>query len=147
MTNTFYYFAYGMNTDPAIMARHDYCKPMGMARLDGWHLAFKFHVTLSPGGETYGVLWEINQATLDSIDSQEGYPSYYSRQLISVEFEDRRCISHVYMMIPPVSKFNLGPSPSDAYLKHVINGYKTFNLPLSQVEKALAISSELCYAG
>ena len=139
-SKTFYYFAYGMNTCPHIMDRHDFCVAIGPALLDSYHLVFRYHASIDPGGRIHGVLWEINDNTLTSIDIQEGYPKHSNRMSVKI-----KCNGEVYNAITYISNDNnpstslalLGPLPSEEYLRHIYNGYKAFNLPLDQLHDAL----------
>lgn len=143
--NTFLYFAYGMNTCSRIMDRHDVCIPVGTATLNGYHLVFKYHASIMPGGTMQGVLWRINEDTLASIDVQEGYPKYYDRTIVIVECNGKKYEAYTYLMNvhhKPTSLSILGPLPSIEYLRHIFEGYKEFGIPLSQLHDALVTVPE-----
>lgn len=143
--NKMYLFTYGMNTSSHIMKRHNRCIPVGPAVLEGYHLVFQYHASIESGGEMHGVLWEINDETLACIDVQEGYPEYYDRFEVPVLLGDSKYTAIVYQMnkervSPPLHIMGAYPTPQ--YLAHIYDGYVEFNLPLTQILKALIASPQ-----
>ena len=139
-SETFYYFAYGMNTCPHIMDRHKVCIAVGPALLENYHLVFRYHVSIDLGGKVHGVLWEINDDTLASLDIQEGYPRHYNRMSVKIKCNGEVFTAITYIMNGDnlhTSFALLGPLPSEEYLRHMYNGYKAFRLPLEQLHDAL----------
>ena len=79
------YFAYGMNTNLHEMAfRCPEAVSLGMATLPGYEFRFAVHadVLANPDFDTDGVLWEISDNCLKSLDMLEGYGYYYERKKI-----------------------------------------------------------------
>ena len=138
MDNKLYYFSYGMNCNPEIMAMHDNCKALGVATLTGYHLVFKFHANIEPGEKMMGVLWEINEETLKRLDYQESYPTHYDRAIVEVQCCDGlKYKAHVYILANTAPKFTFDTLPTDEYIKHIIFGYSKFGIPKTQLNNAL----------
>lgn len=66
------YFAYGMNMASQYMTD---AKLLGLGLLSGWELRFAYYADIQPaeGATVPGVLWEIDDEILRSLDSREGY--------------------------------------------------------------------------
>lgn len=143
--NKLYYFSYGMNCDPEIMAMHDYCVAIGSAILSGYHLSFNFHANIEPGKKMMGVLWEIDQKTLKRLDFQEEYPIYYTRKTVNVLCCNNTYTAHTYIM-NAIPRFSSNVFPTQQYIKHMVNGYNKFGIPCKQINDALTIRSKTCNA-
>ena len=84
------YFAYGMNTNTQGMAnRCPQAVAFGHARLLGHRFRFAgcADVQVDRRSHVDGVLWDITEECLASLDILEGYPYYYNRSYRQVEFE------------------------------------------------------------
>lgn len=132
------YFAYGANTNTAGMA--DRCPgavSIGSARLEYHRFRFAGHADIVTDAEhdVEGVLWEITEEHLASLDNFEGYPHYYDRKVIGVVLaeHEEEVPAIVYFMQPG---FN-DQKPGDQYLTTVYNGYKEHNVPCAQLLEAL----------
>ena len=132
-----YYFAYGMNTNPGEMERR--CpgsRPLGKADLEGYRFVFRGHadVELAEDHECVkGVLWEISDLDLEALDSLEGFPDYYLRQRVKVQFEGWEYIAWVYTMQD--QSFKSGPS--ETYYNMCRAGYEYFGVDTDQIQEAL----------
>lgn len=100
------YFAYGSNMDPRVMERTvPTAKVVGPGRLDGYRLEFNVYsdrweggaanLEADPNGRVWGVVWEMEDDDLDSLDTFSGHPTYYRREEIEVEIAEgrRQCIT------------------------------------------------------
>jgi hypothetical protein len=126
-----YYFAYGSNMDLGQMARR--C-PGGMIEgrfwLDGWTLEFRgvADVRRSPGDKVAGVLWRIGSCEdWNALDRYEGFPSLYSRELVTVcaADGDQTLTAWVYVMTGSNSRGEdtIHGHPSLGYADSLISGY------------------------
>jgi gamma-glutamylcyclotransferase (GGCT)/AIG2-like uncharacterized protein YtfP len=141
----FYFFSYGMCCNPNIMARHDYCKPIGKATLPGYHLIFRFHASIERGDQVDGVLWEIDEDTLHRLDEQEGCPSYYIRKVLPVTCNGETYDAVVYIMSYTISCSTIGVEPNKHYLEMIEEGYSAFGIDHDQISKALRETLEKNY--
>ncbi len=131
-----FYFAYGMNTNPEEMARR--CidsKPLGRAELNGYRFVFRGHadVELAEADEyVEGVLWEVSEEDMYQLDLLEGFPEYYLRQRVKVEFEGEIVIAWVYIMQD--QSFQAGPT--ERYYNMCKEGYEHFGVDTDQLYQA-----------
>jgi gamma-glutamylcyclotransferase (GGCT)/AIG2-like uncharacterized protein YtfP len=131
-----FYFAYGMNTNQNSMTwRCPGAISFGHARLLDHEFRFSHHadVVVSPGESVDGVLWLIDQDHLADLDALEGYPSYYDRAVLPVEYQGNIIMAECYRMQPD----NLDCGPSKGYLDMIFEGYQTYNIPNDQIWTAL----------
>lgn len=130
------YFAYGMNTNPQEMAyRCPTSEAIGRAVLPGYRFEFKTHATIvpSPGESVEGVLWQITDYDEQMLDILEGYPTYYSKKMVTVLHDGIEHIAMTYIMTPREQSH--GPTPS--YYGVVSEGYQHFGLSQRQLLDAL----------
>jgi gamma-glutamylcyclotransferase (GGCT)/AIG2-like uncharacterized protein YtfP len=130
------YFAYGMNTNPKEMAqRCPGSASLGHARLINHAFRFAQHADVEPCANSYvdGVLWEITEEHLKSLDQLEGYPYYYNRVVSSVTHGARTFHALVYCMQPghPDSE------PTRGYYNLIREGYRAHGVPTEQLENCL----------
>lgn len=126
------YFAYGMNTNTQGMARR--CPgavAFGRARLLGHRFRFSGPADVQVDRYNYvdGVLWDITDECLRALDMLEGYPHYYDRKNAKVEFGGKEYRAMVYYMQPG----NKNSPPSSGYFNMVLEGYKEFAVPTTQL--------------
>lgn len=137
----YFYFAYGMNTDPeAMIQRTGNPTAIGRARLDGYRFRFAFHadVVANENSAVDGVLWDISEDHLRALDAREGYPYYYDRKTVPVECQGRIYDAVVYFMRAGEP---LNP-PSQHYWEMLERGYTTFAVPMTQMYRAYAESQK-----
>ena len=130
------YFAYGMNTNPKEMAlRCPGAVSHGHARLVNHSFRFAQHADVEPCANSYvdGVLWEINEDNLQSLDALEGYPYYYDRVVSSVVLGARTYHALVYRMQPG----NPDSEPTHGYYNLVLEGYRAHDVPIDQLENSI----------
>ena len=126
------YFAYGMNTNKEEMAyRCPGAMPMGRAILPGYRLEFKSFATIvpSPKESVEGVLWTITNSDESALDMLEGYPEFYDKKTVLVEYTNQSYIAMTYIMGPREH----GYGPSEGYYSMVSEGYQTFGLNQRQL--------------
>ena len=107
----------------------------GPARLLDHEFRFSHHadVVVHPGESVDGVLWLIDEDHLADLDTLEGYPSYYNRAVLPVEYQGNIVMAECYRMQPD----NIDCRPSKGYLDMIFEGYRTYNIPNDQIWNAL----------
>ena len=135
---THYYFAYGMNTNLDSMAHR--CPTaicMGAAQLEGYKFVFRRHadVELSdPESFVDGVLWQLQDADLDSLDQLEGFPNYYLRCKAWVKSESNEWVkAWIYFM----QEQDYISYPAQAYVSMCREGYEQNGVNTRQIDEAL----------
>jgi gamma-glutamylcyclotransferase len=130
------YFAYGMNTNLAQMAmRCPNAKCLGAAYLPNHQFRFARHADILPipGFVTHGVLWEITDDCLISLDALEGYPNYYQRKTVAVQ--------HQLQSIETMTYYMTGDLPDElpgiGYVDMLKQGYFENRVPSRQIQDAL----------
>ena len=131
------YFAYGMNTNREQMAsRCPQAVGLGHARLPGYRLVFNRHADIQEhSGVCDGVLWDITDECLSSLDLLEGYPYYYTRFQVLVEWQDQLVQAITYQMQP---QHQVAALPSPGYYSMVSEGYAYHQVPKSQLQQAFS---------
>jgi gamma-glutamylcyclotransferase (GGCT)/AIG2-like uncharacterized protein YtfP len=135
--NKQYYFAYGMNTNLSSMAaRCPAAVSLGYARLLDYDFRFATHADVKPLMNSYvdGVLWEITDSCLASLDLLEGYPYYYDRVNAQVLTEDGLVDAIIYTMQPG----NPDADPAPSYFAMCLEGYSEHNVPNGQLLQAIS---------
>ena len=130
-------FTYGINTNAEHMSRLcPTARKLGTAVLPNYSLVFKRHcdVETHQGAQCAGVLWEVDQEALDTLDTFEGYPTYYERKYVEVWFGTERVTALVYYMTPG-HEYRL---PSDGYFQDVRAGYINNGIDTTQLIYAVA---------
>lgn len=136
------YFAYGMNTNLSEMARRcPTAVSLGPAWIDNYEFVFRTHADIaeSNGNICYGVLWDISKADLRALDILEGYPYYYTRFRVRVNFDNHFLYAITYQM----NDQNYIQQPSPGYLEMVTEGYQQNGVPTTQIDTA--INKVSCY--
>ena len=130
-------FTYGINTNIKHMATMcPNARLIGTAILPNHSLVFKRHCDIEAhqGAQCTGVLWEIDQTVLDTLDTFEGYPTYYERKFVEVWYKAERVTAMVYYMTP-AHDYSL---PSDGYFQEVREGYVENGIDTIQLIYAVA---------
>lgn len=126
------YFAYGMNTNTQGMAhRCPAAVAFGRAKLLGHRFRFAgpADVQVDRRHDVDGVLWDITQDCLKSLDMLEGYPYFYDCKWAQVEFGQDEYSALVYHMQPG----HRNSPPSSSYFSMVLEGYEEFAVPTKQL--------------
>ncbi|XP_071380947.1 gamma-glutamylcyclotransferase [Centroberyx affinis] len=149
---TFLYFAYGSNLlKERLQLKNPSATIHCVAWLQDYKLVFGNHKGLasdrwhggvatierSPGDEVWGVVWRMNMADLESLDSQENVRlGAYSPVEVSVKTQDQELNCRTYIMNCCVYA-----SPSPQYLKVIVLGAEQNGLPEDYQEKLREIQS------
>jgi gamma-glutamylcyclotransferase (GGCT)/AIG2-like uncharacterized protein YtfP len=130
------YFAYGMNTNLGQMAvRCPKAQTLGHAVLPNYEFRFACHADILENDEYQvdGVLWDITDDCLKSLDALEGYPFYYDRKEVTVIHNNKSIKAITYFMLPG----NIDSMPSQGYLDMLYEGYKENAVPVAQIKEAV----------
>lgn len=130
------YFSYGMNTNPTQMAiRCPQARSLGAAVLSHYGFEFKSFATVTPdmNNRVEGVLWEITDDCERALDRLEGYPLYYNKINVWVNFKGDLTPCMTYIMYPE-EEYNY---PSDSYVDMLIEGYTAHGVDTKQIDRAL----------
>lgn len=131
-----YYLAYGMNTNISSMAtRCPAAQSLGKVTLKNHRLQFKYHcdVEFRPGAQVECALWLITDSCEKNLDQLEGYPFYYDKKEVVVEFNGQTVRPMIYYM----KSVDTVDFPSQYYFDTVSQGYVEHNMSLDQLEQAL----------
>ena len=134
--NKHYYFAYGMNTNIGGMkSRCPAAISIGSAMLANYEFRFACHADVVPklGAKTVGVLWELTDKCLASLDRLESYPVYYDRVIVPIIHKDRIHKGWVYTMQPGHAE----SPPGNGYWDCLMEGYKEHDVSRRQLHTAL----------
>ena len=129
------YFAYGMNTNLEGMAqRCPRAVSLGYARLleHKFRFAGPADVIPHPGSIVHGVLWDITPECLKSLDALEGYPTFYGRDWLEVDFRGDRYEALCYYM----QNGHRDSPPSRGYYACLREGYHAHGVPTKQIKRA-----------
>jgi gamma-glutamylcyclotransferase (GGCT)/AIG2-like uncharacterized protein YtfP len=130
------YFSYGMNTNLTQMARRcPQAVSLGAAVLPGFRFEFKSFATVVADytSDAVGVVWEISDDCEDALDILEGYPVYYTKQIVTVLIDGTLHTAMTYLMYPD-EQLSL---PSNSYYNMVADGYEDHGISLVQLEDAV----------
>lgn len=134
------YFAYGMNTNQLEMqSRCPAARSLGPAMLVDHAFRFAVHADVIPqsGGVVHGVLWDITDDCLWSLDLLEGYPHYYNRDLRPVIYRGELWYAQVYFMTPG----HKSSPPFRSYYELVREGYVEHGVPVSQLDHVMSYAT------
>jgi gamma-glutamylcyclotransferase (GGCT)/AIG2-like uncharacterized protein YtfP len=134
------YLAYGSNLNmQQMMRRCPEAKAWGAAFLRDWRLAFhggSGHAvaTIVPhkGDCVQASLWSITENDEKALDTYEGFPGLYRKEIVKVPWGKRTVSAMVYIM-------NVGRVgfPSRSYFQTIFEGYDDFNLDPEPLFQAL----------
>ena len=116
-------------------------KSLGAATLPHYAFEFKSFATVTPkmGHNVEGVLWEITDECEKSLDRLEGYPIYYGKIIVWVEYNGEMVPCMTYLMYPE-EELNY---PSDSYVDMLTEGYTAHGINVDQINWALVRLDEL----
>ena len=149
MNDRITYFAYGSNLSPTQM--HERCPAsnrIGIARLDGWRLAFGGHsqrwggavasLRKSPKDSVPGVLYAMPLTDMMKLDSHEGHPVVYRRRRMRVVDENGRG-RYAQVYIKDLGEERL---PARTYLGVLVDAYLHLGLDVKSLVRALRHSGK-----
>ena len=122
------YFAYGSNINgPQMQKRCPGSTPLGIARCINYKFIINTQGVASiiqkRNSKVYGILWNINNANLNSLDKYEGLEfGTYTRKKINIVLEKKLLSAQVYI----ASNSEIGKS-GKKYTKTIIDGINYFN--------------------
>lgn len=128
------YFAYGSNLSVAQMAQRcpDAVDPKPATLVDhDWLINERGVATVEPlvGGEVHGILWQLSDADLASLDRAEGVPVRYRRDWMEVTTNDGPVEAWVYV------DHRIEPGhPREGYLERIIDAAGHHGLPQRWVD-------------
>lgn len=128
------YFAYGSNLCSRQMARRcpDAVDPRPAVLNDhDWLINQRGVATVEKftGTQVHGVLWQLSDHDLVALDSAEGVPVRYRRDLLTVATDDGPSDAWVYID----HRVTPGP-PRPGYLERIIGGARQHGLPKRWIE-------------
>ena len=148
------YFAYGSNLDPVQIAER--CpghRVVGLAVLPDHRLVFpRFSadwgggvasVALAHGERVWGVLYELTDSDLASLDGYEGWRAagdqhnHYDRETVMVELvrPDDTSVPRRLRVVTYVARISNPTAPSRRYLETILRGARHHRLPEDYVER------------
>jgi len=148
-----YYLAYGSNLNVRQMRfRCPTALVVGRGVIKDYRLLFKGSKTGSyltiekaKGYEVPVAVWKVDEACEESLDRYEGYPSFYYKKEIEIDFKSikkglpRHSKAFVYIMH---EERELG-IPSRSYVEVCLKGYRTFGFNPILIEEAIIKSMEV----
>jgi len=118
---------------------------IGSAMLANYEFRFAHHADVVPklGAKTVGVLWELTDKCLASLDRLESYPVYYDRVIVPIIHRDRVYNGWVYFMQSGHPK----NPPGNGYWDCLMEGYKEHDVSRRQLHIALNNSRDSIRTG
>ncbi|KWX67548.1 poly-gamma-glutamate hydrolase family protein [Mycobacterium sp. NAZ190054] len=134
MSGRHFYFAYGSNLCVQQMAHRcpDATDPRRATLADhDWLINERGVATVEPltGGEVHGVVWQLSDRDLATLDSAEGVPVRYRRDALTVMTEHGPSTAWVYID----HRVEAGP-PRPGYLERILAGARHHGLPGSWIQ-------------
>lgn len=141
-----YYIAYGSNLNIEHMKKIcPYSTPIGPIKLQNYRLVFKgtnlkSYLTIEPceGSEVPVGIYQITSFDEARLDFYEVVPTLYSKETITVTYNDEQLEALIYIMNPMYS-YNL---PSSIYISNCLKGYKDFKFNPEYIENALSTTKD-----
>ena len=136
-----YYLAYGSNLNLKQMEyRCPTAQSIGTIKLNGYKLVYKggaddyAYLTIEPDKDSFVPLglFELSPFDIYSLDSYEGYPTFYSKMYIPVQINNKNKKALIYVMNDGFD-YHL---PSIQYVKTCMDGYKDFGFNTDILRKA-----------
>lgn len=131
-----YYLAYGMNTNfQGMKSRCPAAKNLGKIYLPNHKLRFKYFcdAEYDPGSDMECALWSITEDCERSLDKVEGYPDFYLKKEVKVQYQNKTITAMIYFM-PNGNDLDF---PSETYFKSVVIGYQQNKMNFDVLYKAL----------
>lgn len=137
-----YYLAYGSNLNKMQMKyRCPNAKVVGTAILFNYELVFRLFLTVEKhiGGQVPVAIWEITEECEMALDRYEGYPIFYRKEEMIIEFDGKMESAIIYIM----NDVREVESPTPQYLDAVKAGYKHFKFDIKILMQALQNSFKI----
>lgn len=129
------YFAYGANLNlQGMKSRCPNAVPVESFYLWDWRMIFSGVATIqpSPGNSVAGALWHITEQCEASLDSFEGYPYLYRKEII--KSQGREFMAYVMNSDYPYP-------PAQSYFDTIALGYQDWKLDLAYLDTAVKITT------
>lgn len=129
------YLAYGMNTNIEQMAyRCPSAISYGRYDIPDHRLVFRgvADAVYSPGDILQCVLWDITSNCEEALDMLEGFPYFYDKKEVEVEFMGIKDYAMMYYMVNPYNTSH----PNYSYQEMLEEGYYVHGLDLEQIYQA-----------
>ena len=137
-----YYLAYGSNLNLNQMAF--WCpnaRPIGIMNLKDYRLVYKgrtdefSYLTIEKceGSIVPLGLWEVSYFDVFSLDSYEGYPTFYSKYYIPIKIGDKNKKALIYVM----NEYFDYHLPSEEYINTCLEGYENFGFDRVILDRVL----------
>lgn len=120
--NKILYAAYGSNLNYEQMAwRCPNSEPVGLGMINDYKLCFDVHADIRPerGSCVPVLLWDISDEDWENLDRYEGYPKYYIKKIVKVNFGNQEVDAIVYVM----TNGRCYSFPSEDYYFTIVEGY------------------------
>lgn len=138
------YLAYGSNLNLEQMAyRCKTAKVLGSAILFGYQLLFRGDssavatIEKLKSGMVPVLIWELEPEDEAALDSYEGYPTFYRKEYIKVQFINKWVRVMAYIMN---DGHQLG-CPSEYYYDLILQGYMAAGFYIGILSKAVRVST------
>lgn len=139
-----FYAAYGMNTNLQQMAyRCPNAIAVGRMDLPGYKFCFRgvadVYKTNRKSDKVTCAIWKITEECEWALDRLEGFPSFYTKQYITMNINGKQ----EQVMIYEMTKKNKSKiyDPSESYWKCLHEGYEQFGIPHKQMYDGLPMFS------
>jgi len=109
--------------------------PLGHAIIKNYRFRFAVHADIVPQANAYvdGVLWEVTDKCIESLDQTEGYPFYYDKKIVTAKHNNADVDTLVYVMVDREQDIE----PGKSYYQMCMEGYLENGIPTSQLSEAL----------
>jgi len=112
-------------------------KPVATGLLRGWRFLINRRgvasIVADEAGSVRGVVWELTDEHLHSLDGYEGVPAWYRRRMVDVELPEHGEVACVTYIDQSEGGDKPGP-PRAGYLEKVVEGATNFRLPPAYVD-------------
>ena len=130
------YFAYGSAMDPRLMSKEcPEATNLGAGRVDGYRVEFTVYsdrwkggaanIEPDPSSHVWGVVWEVGEGDLQSLDTYVGHPTFYRREEVDVESNEGTVSCLTYR----VAHQRGFVRPTDEYLARMRTAIRLQGLP------------------
>lgn len=149
-----YYIAYGSNLNVRQMRmRCPGATILGTANLKGWELLFKGSLTGSyltiekvENSSVPVAVWEVTAEDEAALDRYEGFPSFYYKKDIKVQYKGirtgrRRTVAAFAYIMHEDREIGI---PTDTYMRTCLEGYDTFYFDRRVLMSAYEKCREVC---
>lgn len=136
------YGAYGSNINLEQMAnRCPMAEVFGVGYINGYRLTFRHggfaNIEKSDGDRVPVLLWTITDQCEEALDFYEGYPRFYTKTSIPVEFDNGNDKVDAMFYIMNDRYCVKMEQPTSGYYYGIKRGYKANGMPVAELKTAL----------